>query len=184
MSQEQTYRLISDDNNDAEGFSGDLEESVEVSKEGSDDNPEEGSSEERSEEEQEDSSENLNVENTDIQDRVLEEVVIPLKQMVQSLAGSAVGESSRAAGEKPVLSLPVIKEVEKPPRELSLKLDPEPELEAEEDLELMALQREVKVAKPDFFTGNQRKLKPYLTQVGTYFTLNNHVMPEDKQKML
>ncbi|RFU29059.1 hypothetical protein B7463_g7277, partial [Scytalidium lignicola] len=168
-----------DNNNEQQPEEGSEEGSEEESEEGSEEVSEE-SSEDSSEEDQ---GENQTIEETNIQEGVLEEVVMPPKQPARSTEGSAVGESSRASGKKPVPPLPK-SDPEPVPRAPSP--DPDPDSEPEDDVEQvpMATPREVKIARPDLFYGDRKKLKAYLAQTGTYLVLNDHLLPGDTHKVL
>ncbi|RFU23839.1 hypothetical protein B7463_g12499, partial [Scytalidium lignicola] len=114
---------------------------------------EEGS-EEGSEEESEEGSE---------EEEVLEEVVMLPKQFTKSTEGLTVGELSRALGKKPAPLLPKPNpEPVQVPRALSLDLDLNSELEDDVEQVLIATLKEVKIARPDLFYGDRKKLKVYL----------------------
>ncbi|RFU23658.1 hypothetical protein B7463_g12679, partial [Scytalidium lignicola] len=161
----------------------------EGSEEGFEEESEEGS-EEVSEESSEDSSEedqdkNQTIEETNIQREVLEEIVMPPKQTTRSTKGSTVGESSRAARKKPTPPLP--KPNPKPvpkPRTPSLDLDLDSELEDNVEQVLITTFREVKIARPDLFYGDKKKLKVYLVQTRTYLVLNDYLLLGNMHKVL
>ncbi|RFU29541.1 hypothetical protein B7463_g6799, partial [Scytalidium lignicola] len=145
--------------------------------------PEEGS-EEGFEEESEEGSEET-IEETNIQEGVLEEVVMPPKQLTRLTEGSTVRESSRAAGKKPAPPLPkldlkLVPEARAP----SLDLDPDSEPEDNTEQVPMATPREVKIARLDLFYEDRKKLKVYLVQTRTYLMLNDHLLPRDMHKVL
>ncbi|RFU26361.1 hypothetical protein B7463_g9990, partial [Scytalidium lignicola] len=149
----------------------------EGSEEGFEEESEEGS-EEVSEESLEDSfkedqDKNQTIEETNIQEGVLEEVVMLLKQPTKSTEGSTVRESSRASGKKP--APPLLKPNLEPvqvPRAPSPDLDLDSEPEDDDEQVLMAILREVKIARPDLFYEDKKKLKAYLVQTGTYLIRN------------
>ncbi|RFU33171.1 hypothetical protein B7463_g3204, partial [Scytalidium lignicola] len=181
MNQDLGTDTLVDNNNEQQPEEGSDEDSEEESEEGF----EEGSEEGLEDSSEEDSGEYQTIEETNIQEGVLEEVVMPPKQLTGSKEGSTVGESSRAAGKRPAPSLPT-SEPKPVPAPRAPSPDPDPDSEPKDDTEpvLMATPREVKIAMLDLFHGDRRKLKAYLTQTGTYLVLNRDILKEDVQRVL
>ncbi|RFU26104.1 hypothetical protein B7463_g10234, partial [Scytalidium lignicola] len=165
------------------------EQLVEGSKEGSEEESEEGS-EEVSEESSEDSSEedqgeSQTIEETNIQEGVLEEVVMLPKQSTRLTEGSTVRESSRASKKKPAPPLLKLKtKLVQVPRALSLDPNPDSELENNAEQILMTTLKEVKITRLDLFYEDRKKLKAYLAQIRTYLVLNNHLLLRNIHKVL
>ncbi|RFU32831.1 hypothetical protein B7463_g3488, partial [Scytalidium lignicola] len=116
--------------------------------------------EEGSEEESEEGFEET-IKEINIQEGVLKEVVILLKQFTKSTEGLTVEESSKVTRKKSVP--PLLKFNLKPVlRALSSNLDPDSKLEDDiKPIPIMTL-KEVKITRPDLFYKNKKKLKVYL----------------------
>ncbi|RFU33955.1 hypothetical protein B7463_g2383, partial [Scytalidium lignicola] len=99
--------------------------------------------------------------------------------------GLTVEKLSRVVGKKLTPPLPKPNpELVQVPRALSLDLDLDFELESNVEQALMTTLKEVKIAKPDLFYEDRKKLKVYFVQTGTYLVLNDYLLFGDIHKVL